>query len=439
MMKIEINESKKWQQSLTIKIVLLAIMGLFLLIPVEMIKSIINERFQNSEKVRKEISFQWAGEQIVSGPILNVPVMIYPSKKDTEPYRSVFHIMPETLNINGNVGTEIRQKSIYQAAVYTSDLRLTGEFIIPELKTVDKSEILWKEAYYTLGISDNRGLKGMIELNLDSSVIKAVPGLKDSDIFKSGISFPAEIKDKERVVPYSLKLILSGSSGLSFSPVGKTSRVVLGSTWSSPGFSGNFLPVKRTIKDTGFTAEWLVTDLNRNFPQLWTGNAYMPENDSFGVNFILPVDHYLKSLRSAKYGILFIALTFLALLFTEMTLKEKFHVFHYLLVSLALVLFFSLLSALSEQVGFNIAYLISTISTITLITLFLRMLVRNYRPVLLLSAMLVLLYLFIFILLTLNDYAYLAGNIGLFVLLAITMRLSVKLHLFGNDKESALN
>jgi inner membrane protein len=146
MMKIEINESKKWQQSLTIKIVLLAIMGLFLLIPVEMIKSIINERFQNSEKVRKEISFQWAGEQIVSGPILNVPVMIYPSKKDTEPYRSVFHIMPETLNINGNVGTEIRQKSIYQAAVYTSDLWLTGEFIIPELKTVDKSEILWKEA-----------------------------------------------------------------------------------------------------------------------------------------------------------------------------------------------------------------------------------------------------------------------------------------------------
>jgi inner membrane protein len=438
-MKIEINENKKWQQSLTIKIILLAIMGLFLLIPVEMIKSIINERFKNSEKVRKEISFQWAEEQTLSGPVLNIPVRVFPSNKGEEPYRIIFHIMPETLNITGTTGTEIRHKSIYQAVVYTSDLLLSGEFVLPELTTSEKSEILWSEAYYALGISDNRGLKGSVELKTDSSVNEAVPGVKDTDIFKSGISFPAELNEQDKKIKYSLKLSLSGSAGLSFSPVGKSTKVNLASSWNSPGFTGNFLPVERSIAESGFKAEWQVTDLNRSFPQLWTGNAYRPENDAFGVDFILPVEHYQKSLRSAKYGILFIALTFLALLFTEMTIKAKLHIFHYLLVSLALVLFFSLLSALSEQVGFNIAYLISTVSIITLITVFLRMLVSNYRPVLMLSLMLILLYSFIFILLTLNDYAYLAGNIGLFILLAITMMLSVKLKLFGNGEQASIN
>jgi len=138
-------------------------------------------------------------------------------------------------------------------------------------------------------------------------------------------------------------------------------------------------------------------------------------------------------MRSAKYGILFIALTFLALLFAELTLREKLHVFHYLLVSLALVLFFSLLNALSEHIGFNLAYLVSGTAIIILISCFIRILIRNYRLVLIISGLLVFLYSFIFILLTLNDYAYLAGNIGLFILLAITMVLSVKLRLNSND------
>ena len=110
----------------------------------------------------------------------------------------------------------------------------------------------------------------------------------------------------------------------------------------------------------------------------------------------------------------------------------------YFLVSLALVLFFSLLNALSEYTGFNIAYLISAASTITLISFFLRTLFKKHHTVLLISGLLVFLYSFIFILLTLNDYAYLAGNIGLFFLLAITMRLSVKLDLFNSKKETEI-
>jgi inner membrane protein len=436
-MKIEINEGKKWQNSLTLKIILLAVMGLFLLIPLEMIKSIIRERQQTAEKVKQEISLQWAGKQNLSGPVLNIPVRTFPLKKDADPKTSILHIMPETLTVSGDVKTEKRHRGIYQAVVYNSDISLSGEFLIPVINAGENSEILWNEAYYTLGISDNRGLKGGVVMKTGTVDTDAVPGLKDQEVFVSGISFPARLTDKDKTVPFGLEIKLSGSEGLNFSPVGKTTHMNLKSSWNAPGFIGNFLPSGRTIDDTGFKAEWLITNLNRNFPQVWKGTEFKPENDSFGVDFVLLVDHYQKSLRSANYGILFIALTFMALLFAEMATGESLSILIYLLVSLALVLFFSLLNALSEQIGFNPAYIIAAGSTIILIALFLRKLVRNFKPVLLIAGMLIFLYSFIFILLTLNDYAYLAGNVGLFFLLAMTMAISTKLRLFNGSHINA--
>ncbi len=433
-MKIEISGNKKWHQSLTIKMVLLGVLGVFLLIPLEMIKSIIKERQKNSEKVKQEIAFQWAGAQDVIGPVLNIPVRVFPSSKESEPFKTVFHIMPENLSIIGNINTEIRHRSIYKAAVYTADLNLSGNFDIPELTTGEKNEILWNEAYYSLGISDNRGLRGKVNFEADSISTEAIPGLKETEVNRSGITFQASVDGKKQNIPFSVTLKLSGSENLSFAPVGRTTTVNLHSAWQSPGFSGNFLPEERTVTRNGFNAKWLITDLNRNFPQEWTGGSFNPENDSFGVDFILTVNHYQKSLRSAKYGILFIALTFLALLFAEFTAREKIHVFHYLLVSLGLVLFFSLLNALSEHIGFNLAYIIAAVSTIGLIAFFIGTLIKRKLTVIFISGLLTMLYSFIFVLLTLNDWAYLAGNLGLFVLLAITMRLSVKLNLI--DRES---
>lgn len=434
-MKIEINDNKKWQHSLTLKIVLLAVMGLFLLIPLEMIKSIILERQQTSEKVRQEIAMQWAGKQNVSGPVLNIPVKIFPGEEKAQPYKVLYHIMPEVLNISGTVQTEKRHRSIYEAVVYNSSLIFSGEFLIPEINSDQKSEILWEDSYFTVGISDNRGLKGGVIMKTGITEVDAVPGLRDTEIFNSGISFPFFVKEPEKTIPFELSLSLSGSEDLSFSPVGKTTSVSLSSSWPSPGFNGNFLPAERTVDDSGFKASWLITNLNRNFPQIWPGNEFKPGNDSFGVEFVLLADHYQKSFRSSKYGILFIALTFLALIFAEMSARENLHILSYLLVSLALVLFFSLLNALSEQIGFNYAYLAAAGSTITMIFFFLRALVKKIKPVLLIGALLAFLYVFIYVLLTLNDYAYLAGNIGLFVLLAVTMGFSIKLKAFRSQQD----
>ena len=241
------------------------------------------------------------------------------------------------------IQTEKRNRAIYKVVVYNALLNISGDFDLQEMSCPENGEILWKESYFTMGISDNRGIKGDVVFKSGSLILEAIPGLKDSEIFSSGISFLSGLTGQNKNIPFTLNINLSGSESLNFTPVGEKTEVFLGSNWDSPGFKGNFLPSGRTINESGFKAQWLVTNLNRNFPQFWSGATFKPANDSFGVDFVLTIDHYQKSLRSAKYGILFIALTFLALLFAEFTISETIHVFQYLLVSLALILFFSLL------------------------------------------------------------------------------------------------
>jgi inner membrane protein len=233
-----------------------------------------------------------------------------------------------------------------------------------------------------------------------------------------------------------MNINLSGSEGLLFTPLGRSTSVFLQSEWESPSFTGSFLPVNRNIDEPGFTASWEVTHLNRNFPQNWAGNAFHPQESAFGLDLFQPVDHYQKAWRSSRYGMLFIALTFFVLIFIEITRKKAIHIFHYFLVALGLVLFFSLLNSLSEHIGFNLAYVISSASTILLISIFTGTLFREKKIALIIFCMLAVLYTFIYVLLTLENSAYLIGNIGLFVLLAIIMIFSVRLEFFKSKKLS---
>lgn len=437
-MKIEITNQGKWHQSLTIKLAVLAFMGLIFLVPLEMIKLIIMERQGNAEKVKTEISNQWAAKQCVSGPVLNIPVKTIPTEKDEKPRTMIWHIMPETLVITGKIDPEIRYRGIYQSVVYGSDLRLNGDLVLPAKNTLPNYDILWSEAYITIGISDNRGLKGGVILKTDSGELQAEPGVRDQDLFQSGISFLNPLSENFDKISFSINLKLSGSEGLLIIPVGKTTHAHLESGWTSPSFNGSFLPSARTVGNNGFAADWEVTHLNRNFPQNWVGNSFSTRESAFGLDLFLPVDHYQKSYRSARYGILFIALTFMVLIFLEITRKENIHIFHYFLVSLGLVLFFSLLNSLSEQTGFNIAYLVSSAATILLITIFTATLFRNKKTAFVVLGMLIILYSFIYVLLTLNDYAYLAGNIGLFILLAVVMSLAGKMKIFRGEPENSI-
>lgn len=435
-MKIEISNHGKWQLSLTLKLAVLAFMGLLLLIPLELVKEVIMERQGNAEKVKTEISSQWASGQTVSGPVLNIPLRSIPTEKDEKSVMTIWHIMPEMIQINGKLNPEIRYRGIYQSVVYQSDISMSGEFASPDPSSPGNYDILWNEAYLTLGVTDNRGLKGDVVINAAGRDLHAEPGVRDRDIFSSGVSFSFPLEANGDQLKFKVNLSLSGSESFNMVPLGKITGSKIESDWSSPSFTGSFLPSSREVNDKGFSAMWEITHLNRNFPQNWIGNIYNPAESSFGIDLFLPVDHYQKSWRSARYGILFIALTFLVLIFLEITRKESVHVIHYFLVSLGLVLFFSLLNALSEHTGFNMAYLIASLATITLITLFTSSVFSYRRASMIVAAMLSLMYGFIFILLSLDDYAYLAGNIGLFILLAVVMRLAGKLKILGNNNGS---
>jgi inner membrane protein len=423
---------EKWYQSLTVKMVLLGIMGVMLLIPLVLIREVIRERSQNAEAARTEIGTLWASAQTVTGPVLNVPGSKVISD-DGRYVTTTMHILPDDLKVNGVLMPEIRYRGIYETVVYDSDLEISGSFSLAGYEHLNDYFWQWDKAYVSLGVSDNKGISDKAELAIDGKVIGAMPGAGQADLFEKGISFPMAIdlaKGSEFKGEFRLSLGLRGSGSIAFSPVGKSTEVILKSEWQAPKFTGNFLPAERDVTDTGFTASWVVTHLNRSFPQVWAGKSYTPSDDAFGVDLIMEADHYTKAERSAKYGLLFIALTFLVLLIIELRSAQRIHIFYYLLVALALILFFSLLTALSEHIGFNPAYLISAAATIGLLTAFFSSLLKKGWMVLLISGLLTVLYVFIFFLLAMKDYAFLAGNIGLFVLLAALMIVSAKYRIF---------
>jgi inner membrane protein len=231
---------------------------------------------------------------------------------------------------------------------------------------------------------------------------------------------------------------------LKFVPVGKTTDIEISSVWNTPSFTGAFLPDERQINDSGFVAKWNILQLNRNFPQTWVNNKYNIEESAFGVNLLLPVDQYQKSMRSAKYAIMFIALTFIIFLFVEILNKKRIHPVQYILVSFGLLLFYTLLLSLAEHIGFNLAYVISGAAIVGLITSYSQSIFKKTKLTLIMGGALSFLYIFLFVVLQLQDFALILGSIGLFIILAIIMYLSRKIDCYSpisqekNPEETAV-
>lgn len=217
---------------------------------------------------------------------------------------------------------------------------------------------------------------------------------------------------------------INGSEIFMVNPLGRTTSVEMNSTWKDPSFIGNFLPANRNISNEGFEAQWTITHLNRNFPQQWSGSKHSIDNSAFGVSLLMPVDHYQKATRSVKYAILFIALNFIVFLFIEIKNKKRIHPVQYSLVALALLLFYTLLTSLGEQIGFNQAFALSAASVTGLISWYAHQILKNVKATAWIAALQAGLYIFLFTILQLQDYALLMGSIGLFIILGLIMRAS---------------
>jgi len=443
-----LDRTNTWiRKSITIKLFFIGILILLLMIPSGMINSIISERQQTQRSAVQEVSSKWGNLQTIGGPVLTIPYSVYWKDDDGETHTKTeeAHFLPELLNVKGEVNPHIKKRSIFEVMLYNSELQLSGHFARPDFKAlkIEEKNVKWEDAFITMGIPDLRGIKEEVTLSLSGQSYPFDPGLLTADHFRSGISSriymtPNFVSDAG--APFKIDLNINGSSQLSFIPVGKITDVEINSSWNHPSFNGNFLPTWEPVgEDEGFTASWKILHHNRNYPQQWTENKHSFVNSEFGVEFFMPVDHYQKGYRSSKYSIMFIGFTFLVYFFVEILNKKRIHPIQYLLVGFAICIFYLLLVSMSEHIPFITSYLIAATAIITLITLYTRTIVKNWRLSGIMAGLLIILYVFLYVLLLQQDFALLLGSLGLFITLAVVMYITRKIDWYGDEIEAPLD
>lgn len=466
--------------NIILKAVMIGILALILLIPTGMIMGIISERETRHDEAISDVGGKWGGQQTITGPILTIPYVEYVTqepttvgaKKEVVAVTRYANFLPEKLNITSKVLPEKRNRSIFEVVVYTSKINIAGDFgrLDFEQMGIKPADVDFKGAKLNLGISDLRGIDKSIALKWNGFITPFNPGVSDNEILAHSTAYQRQEMSRESntasytkrveepetanaginavvAIPstdtakqqfkFDFDLALKGSNYLEFTPVGKETNVKMTSKWDSPSFSGAFLPDTRTVSDTGFAANWNILNLNRNFPQQWANTTYKIADASFGVNLLLPVDNYQQSMRSVKYAILFIALTFMIFFFVEVLNKRKIHPFQYILVGIALVIFYTLLVSISEYLRFSVAYWLSSGATVALIGLYTWAIFDVKKLAALVASTLTVLYGFIYVLLQLEDKALLVGSIGLFCVLALIMYYSRKIDWYSIGSEEA--
>lgn len=419
------------KRSVTLKIVSIGILILLLLIPASMTQSLIRERESRRDSVVREISRKWGNSQQITGPFLTIPFKAYfkDNHGKTQFTIEYLHILPETLDITGEMKPEIRYRSLFEAVLYNSKMNFSGNFKLPFASqlNMDSNTILWDKACLSLGITDLRGIQDKIVIHFNECAYDANPGLKTTDLAAAGVSTLIKPLLPNETCSFSFALNLNGSEQVSFIPVGESNTVKINSSWPSPSFNGAFLPARREVRKDGFSANWRILHLNRNYPQFWEGTQYKVKQSAFGVNLILTADIYQKSMRLAKYSIMFLIFTFAAFFFSEIINKQRIHPIQYILIGIAILIFYTLVLSLSEHMHFNHAYILSAASITLIISGYAKAILSNSRFAIMISGILAILYGYLFIILQLEDYALMLGSIGLLIILTIVMYVTRKI------------
>lgn len=434
-----------WQKNkLILKSFFIAFLVLALLIPTFIIMFLVNERKERKQEVTKEISNKWSAAQTITGPFLVIP---YTENENNNgnmvTVKKNLFLLPEELNIHSMIEPEIRYRSIYKVPVFTAKpITLSGKFEKNNFNAVgvNPAWLRWSEAKLCIGISDLKGVKRQI-IKWNEVVLSMEPGLPENNIVQQGISVPLPLDtsfvDKEN--RFSVQITLQGSEKFYCTPLGSNTSVHLTSSWLNPAFDGKYLPDTEMINSKGFEAAWRISQFNRDFPKIFAGGSNVFQSvkeSSFGVILLSPFDAYAQTMRSLKYAILIIALTFFAYFFTEIFQRRPVHPLQYILIGMALVIFYTLLLSISEYIQFPLAYLIASSATVLLLSWYTQSIFKKWNVVLAFSSMLSALYLFIYILIQMEDNALLFGSIGLFVLLAAAMFLSRKIDWYGIDRKN---
>jgi len=422
-------------RQIIVKVISVAGITIGLLIPLTMIRGLIQERSLFREQARTDIAESWTGAQNVLGPVLTVPFAIEDVSVGVGHRKQTKRILlPEELRITASLRTERRKRGLYSVPVYHTQLQIVGSFDVRSLAGIAEADPrnFLEDATLAIAISDNRGIAKAPVLTWDGQTKEfrsgcGLPGVGN------GVRSTVGIIDPLRSTRYAFRidLELRGMESISFAPVGRDTRVTLDAAWPHPSFTGRFLPVEYSIEDGGFQAEWSVSHLATNpadtIARLSEASGHNLWVDSFGVSLITPVDVYQQASRSVKYGSLFVILTFTAFFLVEISRKLMFHAMQYLLIGMALVIFFLLLLSLSEHLPFGVAYLVAAVACIGLVGTYLSSSLGRMSSGLSIVAVLSGLYGMLYAILKSEDNALLMGSLLLFVALAAVMIVTRKL------------
>ncbi|AHG19320.1 membrane protein [Chania multitudinisentens RB-25] len=418
------------------KITTLLGLMILMMIPVGQLMNVVQERSGYRQSVVGQVSESTSRAQRIFGPLIVIPYTLREERKDEKgeiEVRISQHqriVLPESLLVNGNPNVEVRKLGIYQTQIYQGPLKFQVKFAQPELEDLHNSNVTIGQPFLMVSLSDSRGIKSISPLNGVQPQTKFEPGTMVKG-YSQGIHAPLALESLQKDgLETNFTLTLAGTSSLSLVPLGRSSELVLESNWPHPNFLGNFLPDERKVTEQGFTARWRSTWFANNINSAFLYDNGIIDEDrlpTFTTSLIEPVDHYQLIERAVKYAVLFLGLTFMAFFLFETLTGLRVHPIQYLLVGAALVLFYLILLAFSEHLGFDVAYLLASLACSSLIAFYLSAVLRGKLWGALFAVSLLLLYGVLYLLLQSEDNALVLGSVLLFVILAGIMLLTRKL------------
>jgi inner membrane protein len=429
-------------RSMGLKLLVVSFLALLMAIPAIFVSNIVEERTTRAREVTQEVSSRVGGQQTFLGPVLTIPYSIPPSYKGASPETGIYVVFPIRGDATAKVRTEERRRSLFKVPVFQADLQFDSDFDLTGVPSAAPADAVldWSRAGIVVGVSNAHGALADGTLTMNGKTVTFVPteNIGDSSSEQQfqlrylGVR-ANEVAHPNAAFRVNAALRFSGAQRLAVLAYGKTSHLTVEGDWPSPGFDGPFVPIKRTVSPQGFTGEWLVPFIARGVRAEGTSNVVNTlASAALGVSFIEVADPYQSVNRSLKYLPLFVGLVFLSYFIFEVTARKRVHPAQYALVGLAQLIFYLLLLSLAERIGFDWGFLVAGGCTVLLLSANTNWIfhsrLQGFRALVVFS----LLYVFIYLLLRLEDNALLVGAVASFIAIAAVMYFTRKIDWYSS-------
>jgi inner membrane protein len=421
-------------RSMGVKLIVVCGLALLMTIPALLVGSLVDDRTTRAADVIREIGGHVGGQQTFLGPTLAIPYSI-PARSTVEVVKhGMYLVFPTRASAVLKVATEERWRSLFKVPVFQADLKLDGTFDLTGVPAAapENAELDWSKSEIVVGVSDTRGALADAVFTTNGKTFTLVPADIAQSIPLGGdqsspklMLFGARVEGiakPEAQFSVASALRFSGAQRIAVLAYGKTTHLAVQGDWPSPGFDGGFLPIARTVSNSGFSAEWSVPFIARGVRAEGPVDAITGlDATALGVSLIEVADPYQSVNRSVKYLPLFLGLVFLSYFIFEATTGKRVHPAQYILVGIAQIIFYLLLLSLAERIGFGFGFLLGGAATVILLSANAAWIFSSRRQGIRALAIFTLLYVLIYLLLRLEDNALLVGAIASFLAVAAAM------------------